>query len=136
MDEYHKHRKDCQFAFAPLDVCDCVQKNMADRIEALEQDFKAVLRREEGFHRAAMDHLRDLEQERIKSKNYAAFSHEWRERCEALEAQVRAADALAEAHLAIVETTEGLPGTTIQECRQISRKALAAYRSATESSEK
>ena len=96
MDEYHKHRKDCQFAFAPLDVCDCVQKNMADRIEALEQDFKAVLRREEGFHRAAMDHLRDLEQERIKSKNYAAFSHEWRERCEALEAQVRAADALAD----------------------------------------
>ena len=36
MDEYHKHRKDCQFAFAPLDVCDCVQKNMADRIQALE----------------------------------------------------------------------------------------------------
>lgn len=69
----------------------------ADRIEALEQDFKAVLRREEGFHRAAMKHLRDLEQERVKSKNYAAFSHEWRERCEALEEQVRAADALAEA---------------------------------------
>ena len=62
----------------------------------------------------------------------------WKERLEAadrikaLEAQVRA----AEAHLAIVETTEGLPGTVIQECRQISRKALAAYRSATESSEK
>lgn len=58
------------------------------------------------------------------------------DRIEALERQVKAADALAEAHLAIVETTEGLPGTTIQECRQISRKALAAYRSATESSEK
>lgn len=42
MDEYHKHRKDCQFAFAPLDVCDCVQKNMADRIEALEAQVRAA----------------------------------------------------------------------------------------------
>ena len=49
------------------------------------------------------------------------------DRIEALEAQVRAADALADAHLVIVETTEELPGTVIQECRQISRKALAAY---------
>ena len=57
------------------------------------------------------------------------------DRIEALEAQVRAADALAEAHLAIVETTEGLPGTTIQECRQISRKALAAYRATKEGGE-
>lgn len=48
-------------------------------------------------------------------------------RIEALERQVKAADALADAHLAIVETTEELPGTTIQECRQISRKALTAY---------
>lgn len=46
----------------------------------------------------------------------------------ALEARITKTDALAEAHLAIVETTEGLAGTTIQECRQISRKALAAYR--------
>ena len=58
------------------------------------------------------------------------------DRIEALEAQVRAADALAEAHAAIVETTEGLPGTTIQECRQISRKALAAYRATKKGGEK
>ena len=49
------------------------------------------------------------------------------DRIEALKRQVKAADALAEAHLTIVETTEGLPGTIIQECRQISRKVLAAY---------
>jgi len=50
------------------------------------------------------------------------------DRIEALERQVKAADALADAHLDIVETTEGLTGIVIQECRQISRKALAAYR--------
>lgn len=42
-----------------------------------------------------------------------------------LEARIAKADALVEAHLAIVETTEGLTGTIIQECRQISRKALS-----------
>ena len=31
---------------------------------------------------------------------------------------------LRAAHLAIVETTEGLPGTVIQECRQIARAAI------------
>lgn len=70
-------------------------QNQAARIEALEQDLKAVLRREEDANRAAMKHLRALEQERIKSKNYADFNHEWRRRCEALERQVKAADALA-----------------------------------------
>lgn len=34
---------------------------------------------------------------------------------------------LKDAHLAIIETTEGVSGTLIQECRQISR---AAYREA------
>jgi len=32
-----RHRDECEFKFAPLDVCDCVEKNMADRIEELEQ---------------------------------------------------------------------------------------------------
>jgi chromosome segregation ATPase len=35
MTEYHDHRDDCPFKFATLDVCDCVEKNMLDRIEAL-----------------------------------------------------------------------------------------------------
>lgn len=36
MSEHHDHRDDCPFKFATLDVCDCVEKNMLDRIEALE----------------------------------------------------------------------------------------------------
>ena len=42
MDEYHEHREDCPFTFAPLDVCDCVQKNMAARIEHLEARVAAA----------------------------------------------------------------------------------------------
>lgn len=69
----------------------------ADRIEKLEADVKAVLRREADANRAAMNHLRALEKERIKSANYAAFSTEWRKKCEDIEARIAAADALAEA---------------------------------------
>ena len=36
MSEHHDHRDDCPFKFATLDVCDCVEKNMLDRIKALE----------------------------------------------------------------------------------------------------
>ena len=35
MTEYHDHRDDCRFKFATLDACDCAEKNMLDRIEAL-----------------------------------------------------------------------------------------------------
>jgi hypothetical protein len=43
MSEHHDHRDDCPFKFATLDVCDCVEKNMLDRIEALEAKLaKAV----------------------------------------------------------------------------------------------
>jgi len=43
MTEHHDHRDDCPFKFATLDVCDCVEKNMLDRIEALEAKLaKAV----------------------------------------------------------------------------------------------
>lgn len=43
MTEYHDHRDDCPFKFATLDVCDCVEKNMLDRIEALTANLaKAV----------------------------------------------------------------------------------------------
>ena len=38
-----RHRDECEFKFAPLDVCNCVEKNMADRIEELEAKLaKAV----------------------------------------------------------------------------------------------
>ena len=43
MTEHHDHRDACPFKFATLDVCDCVEKNMLDRIEALTSKLaKAV----------------------------------------------------------------------------------------------
>jgi hypothetical protein len=41
MTEHHDHRDDCPFKFATLDVCDCVEKNMLDRIEALTKERDA-----------------------------------------------------------------------------------------------
>jgi hypothetical protein len=38
MSEHHDHRDDCPFKFATLDMCDCVEKNMLDRIEALTKE--------------------------------------------------------------------------------------------------
>jgi uncharacterized coiled-coil DUF342 family protein len=42
MSEHHDHRDDCPFKFATLDVCDCVEKNMLDRIEALTEQLEAA----------------------------------------------------------------------------------------------
>ena len=43
MTEHHDHRDDCPFKFATLDVCDCVEKNMLDRIEALTNLNEALV---------------------------------------------------------------------------------------------
>ena len=40
MTEHHDHRDDCPFKFATLDMCDCVEKNMLDRIETLQKALK------------------------------------------------------------------------------------------------
>jgi hypothetical protein len=42
MSEHHDHRDDCPFKFATLDVCDCVEHNMLDRIEALTAKVKLM----------------------------------------------------------------------------------------------
>ena len=42
MTEHRDHRDDCPFKFATLDVCDCVEKNMLDRIEALTAKVKLM----------------------------------------------------------------------------------------------
>jgi Skp family chaperone for outer membrane proteins len=42
MTEHHDHRDDCPFKFATLDVCDCVEKNMLDRIEQLAVTNEAL----------------------------------------------------------------------------------------------
>ncbi len=42
MSKYHDHRSDCPFKFASLDVCDCVEHNMLDRIEALTAKVKLM----------------------------------------------------------------------------------------------
>lgn len=49
MGDYKKHREDCQFKFAPLDVCDCVEKNMEERIKELEAET-AEWRRQAIYH--------------------------------------------------------------------------------------
>lgn len=99
MDDLVKRLRDRRVCSLAQNSCrnDWVCEQAADRIEALEVDVKAVLRREEDANRAAMKHLRNLEQERIKSANYAAFSTEWRKKCEALEARVAAAYAYSAA---------------------------------------
>jgi len=52
MSEYHDHRDDCPFKFATLDVCDCVEKNMLDRIEALTKERDAL--------QSALDRIRPV----------------------------------------------------------------------------
>ena len=42
MSKYHDHRDDCPFKFAPLDVCDCVEKNMLDRIAAQAAEIERL----------------------------------------------------------------------------------------------
>lgn len=38
MDKYRRHRDGCPFRFAPLDTCDCVERNMLDEINSLRAD--------------------------------------------------------------------------------------------------
>jgi hypothetical protein len=44
MSEHHDHRDECPFKFATLDVCDCVEKNMLDRIAALEAAHRYIIK--------------------------------------------------------------------------------------------
>ena len=55
MSEHHDHRDDCPFKFATLDVCDCVEKNMLDRIEALTAENKRLGQQCEGLMQAGMN---------------------------------------------------------------------------------
>ena len=43
MSKYHDHRSDCPFKFASLDVCDCVEHNMLDRIEELNKELSEAV---------------------------------------------------------------------------------------------
>ena len=102
------------------------------RVEALEEDVKAILRREADANRRAMNHLRNLEAEKIKSANYAGFSNEWRKKCEALEARLAKADALADTCRELSQEAYGyerLYETTFhRDVHEKLDKALAAYR--------
>jgi hypothetical protein len=55
MSKYHDHRSDCPFKFAPLDVCDCVGRNMLDHIKALTAENKRLGQQCEGLMRAGMN---------------------------------------------------------------------------------
>ena len=68
MSKYHDHRSDCPFKFASLDVCDCVEYNMLDRIEALT----AKLAEAEAKLAKAVELLKEARQD---LEEYVA--HEW-----------------------------------------------------------
>lgn len=63
MDKFHAHRPDCPFSFAPLDVCDCVEKNLRDRIKAdakrIERGVNAELLDQQQAMQARIAELED-----------------------------------------------------------------------------
>ena len=64
MSEHHDHRDDCPFKFATLDVCDCVEKNMLDRIEALTAKLATCEKYRDAYDemgRIGTQAVRDLE---------------------------------------------------------------------------
>jgi hypothetical protein len=80
MSKYHDHRSDCPFKFATLDVCDCVEKNMLDRIEALTAK------------------LATAEELEVMNKNQEAMIRQADRRSDALEAKLaKAVELLKEA---------------------------------------
>lgn len=79
MSEHHDHRDDCPFKFATLDVCDCVERNMLDRVKALEAKLTK-----------AEEALRDLTKAFTEKVDVVAS------RVKALEAKLDAAIKLAE----------------------------------------
>ncbi len=87
MTEYHDHRDDCPFKFATLDVCDCVEKNMLDRIEALTEQLAAA--RQDA--KAAEDELEMQEQEACMMENDYLKLEKERDALEAKLAKVVAA---------------------------------------------
>ena len=107
MSEHHDHRDDCPFKFATLDVCDCVEKNMLDRIEALTKQLAAA--RQDA--KAAEDELEMQEQEACMMENdYIKLEKER----DALEAKLaKAVEALQDAESQLVYLDKRLPtGTT------------------------
>jgi Skp family chaperone for outer membrane proteins len=70
MTEHHDHRDDCPFKFATLDVCDCVEKNMLDRIEALETKLATCEKYRDAYaecDRIGTQAVRDLETKLAKA---------------------------------------------------------------------
>ena len=43
MEKYHYHQDGCEFSFAPLDVCDCVERNMLAALDAAEAKERAAV---------------------------------------------------------------------------------------------
>ena len=70
MSEHHDHRDDCPFKFATLDVCDCVEKNMLDRIEALTAKLATCEKYRDAYDemgRIGTQAVRDLEAKLAKA---------------------------------------------------------------------
>ena len=70
MTEHHDHRDDCPFKFATLDVCDCVEKNMLDPIEALTAKLATCEKYRDAYAemgRIGTQAVRDLEAKLAKA---------------------------------------------------------------------
>lgn len=37
LEEYQYHRADCSFTSAPMDVCDCTERNLLDALDAMQR---------------------------------------------------------------------------------------------------
>lgn len=119
MTEYHDHRDDCPFKFATLDMCDCVEKNMLDRIEALTEQLAAA--RQDA--KAAEDELEMQEQEACMMENDYIKLEEERD---ALEAKLAKAVGALEV-LSDYENLDKSGGYYDGECRIFSYQALQRY---------
>ena len=99
MTEHHDHRDDCPFKFATLDVCDCVEKNMLDRVKALE----AKLTKAEEALEALIQLAHDCEKELTEDLHHVDF-------CGESEPLTKARATLAEIKSGVATTPYGLEG--------------------------
>jgi len=93
MTEYHDHRDDCPFKFATLDACDCVEKNMLDRIEALTEQLAAAQHDAKEAEAYAEEVERELRDTQDRANAFATKEYYTEMRAERAEAKLAKAEA-------------------------------------------
>lgn len=115
MTEYHDHRDDCPFKFATLDVCDCVEKNMLDRIESLTEQLAAA----QHDAKEAEAYAEELEANLATCEKYRdAYDEMGRIGTQAVrDLEGKLAKAVEALGLIVVDNTWGLEHETYMKCR-------------------